>query len=296
MRAGSGPDADHSGNVKQFDFLKMDLERHSSGQARGEGFMSMLLIAAALREELDVALQLFPVRSKSKAGSITVWSAAQADRTLMFLKTGIGPRRSAHRVEKVLEEVRPSKILIIGYAGALDGRLRLGDIFIARKAILLLPQGHKDLPLAAPEPGGGAELHLWQDLYSAGCTAGLETNLGELLTSAHVIGDPQKKSLLFHQFGAQAVDMETAAIATVAAFQGIPIGCVRAISDTAQDDFLAPFASDSSDGFLGRVARLTSASNWPGSLQDWRERTAVARKSLHLFLSAYLQPRSVSEN
>jgi adenosylhomocysteine nucleosidase len=250
----------------------------------------MLLIAAALGEELDVGLRLFPVHSKSNPGGVTIWSAAHSDRTIVFLKTGIGPGRSAHRIEKVLQEVRPSKILVIGYAGALDSRLKVGDIFIARKAIPLSPQEHKDLPLAAPEPSGGAELHLWQDLHAAGCTAGLEINLGDLLTSAHIVGDPKQKNLLFHKFGAQAVDMETAAIAAVAAVHGVPIGCVRTISDTAQDNFLAPFAGDPSAGFFGRAAKLASAANWVGGYRDWRERTAVARKSLHLFLSAYLQP------
>jgi adenosylhomocysteine nucleosidase len=249
----------------------------------------MLLIAAALGEELDVPLRLFPVRSKSKSGGITIRSAAGSGGTILFVKTGIGPGRSAHRIDKVLQQVRPSKILIIGYAGALDGRLKVGDIFIARKAMTLLPQGHKDPPLSSPETGG-AELQLWPELHSAGSAAGLEINLGDLLTSDHVVGDPKQKILLFHQFRAQAVDMETAAIAAVAAAHGIPIGCVRAISDTAQDSFLAPFAGQPAAGFLTRASKLASAANWVDGYRDWREHAALARRSLHLFLSAYLQP------
>lgn len=250
----------------------------------------MLLIAAALGEELDVPLRLFPVRSKSKRGGFTIWSAAYSGGTILFFKTGIGPGRAAQRIRKVLQEVRPSKILVTGYAGALDGLLKVGDIFIARKAIPLLAQGFKDLPLMAPEPSGSAELDLWQDLYSAGRAAGLEIYSGDLLTSAHIVGDPKQKSLLFHQFGAKAVDMETAAIAAVAAAHGIPIGCVRTISDTAQDNFLAPYAGGSTAGLFAQASRLASAANWLGGYRGWREHTAVARKSLHLFLTAYLQP------
>jgi nucleoside phosphorylase len=250
----------------------------------------MLLIAAALGEELDVALKLYAARSKSRTGGITVWSATQSNKTILFLKTGIGPVRSARRVEQALKEVQPSKILVIGYAGALDSRMKPGDIIVARKAIPLQPQSHKGLPFTASEASGGTELLLWQDLKSAGCTASLEIYLGDLLTSAHVVGDPKQKNLLFSQFGAQAVDMETAAIAAVATDHGIPTGCVRAISDTAQDTFLAPFARDPSAGIFGQASKLTSVGKWADSYRNWRERTAVARKSLSIFLAAYLQP------
>ena len=38
--------------------------------------------------------------------------------------------------------------------------------------------------------------------------------------------------------------METAALAQVAAARDIPMDCVRAVSDEAGDDFLAPFSYD----------------------------------------------------
>ncbi len=250
----------------------------------------MLLIAAALGEELEVALRFFPLHSKSRVAGVALRRAlAPWDTTLLFLKTGIGPGRSARRVRKVLQEIRPAKVLVIGYAGALDPRLRVGDLMVPQKAISLLPQQSGDLPLKALKPGSGVDLLLWPDLHAAAGAAGLEINLGPLLTSAEAVGNPEQKSLLFRESGAQAVDMETAAIAALASDQGIPIGCVRVISDTAADRFLEPFVPDPSAGFARRASKLALPANWAEGYRQWRRRTAVARERLHLFLAAYLK-------
>jgi nucleoside phosphorylase len=54
---------------------------------------------------------------------------------------------------------------------------------------------------------------------------------GTILSSAHLIGDPQEKRRLGQAHEALAVDMESAALARICCRRGVPFGCLRTISD-----------------------------------------------------------------
>lgn len=96
----------------------------------------------------------------------------------------------------------------------------------------------------------------------ASLVASLATHVngGTLITTDEVIRTPEMKSSLHRAHGAVAVDMESAAVAHVAADSGIGFAAIRAISDGASDA-LPPgltVALDVQSGALraGGVARL----------------------------------------
>lgn len=60
-----------------------------------------------------------------------------------------------------------------------------------------------------------------------------------ILTVDHVVGDPAEKRALFGTTGADAVDMESAAVEKVCAEYGVSFLAVRAVSDTS-DTRLSP--------------------------------------------------------
>jgi adenosylhomocysteine nucleosidase len=60
-----------------------------------------------------------------------------------------------------------------------------------------------------------------------------------ILTVGHVVGDPAEKKALFETTGADAVDMESAAVQAVCTELGTPFLAVRAVSDTS-DTRLSP--------------------------------------------------------
>ena len=90
--------------------------------------MPMLMIAAALEEELETAKSLFPESERIQGERLKLWRAVRDGRTIGFLKTGVGPRRSAERLKQALKVTRPAHILVIGYAGALNPALKLGSL------------------------------------------------------------------------------------------------------------------------------------------------------------------------
>lgn len=248
----------------------------------------MLLIAAALQQELGIALQLCRQPARLRVAGVKAWQACHGAATFHFLKTGVGPVRADRQFRAFLDHYLPSEVLIVGYGGALDPALRLGDIVAVRRACLLGRAEGSELPLGQLPLEGTWELAGAESLVATAAAAGLRGIAADVLTSRHVIGLPAQKQELRETHGAAVVDMETATIARAAAAKGIPVSCVRAISDEAQDEFLAPFSYAPGQGTVERVTAVLTAGRWATRYRDWRGHSARAQESLRIFLSAYL--------
>lgn len=246
----------------------------------------MLLIAAAMEEELKAGMVHCQDQRRIRSQGGDLWRAARGDKTIYFLKTGVGPRRSAASLEETLKEITPSHVLVVGYAGALDPGLKLGDLVAVAKALAFsLDKNHPDWEHVQLE--GAFELSDCRALALSAESAGLNACIGDALSSSYVLGNPAHKRILYEQFHASIVDMETAALSRVAASREIPLSCIRAVSDEAQDTFLEPFSHDPSTNFPARAKKFLDT----GVIQTyqlWKDHAHVAGQSLSRFLSHYL--------
>ena len=109
-------------------------------------------------------------------------------------------------------------VVSAGVCGALDPRLRPGDLVIPDRVIDTAGMAH---PLAATHH------------RAAAARAGATAATGPLVTTREVVATPEAKASLFARSGAVAVDMESAVIAARAAQSGYPALVVRAVSDDA---------------------------------------------------------------
>ncbi len=247
-----------------------------------------MLIAAALQEELDTALGVCKGKRRASTCRLPLWAACCAGSELHFLRTGVGPLRAEERLRLALVHTKPSQILVIGYAGALEPTLKVGDLVVGQRAAIF-GESSDDLPIQDIELAGSWELAQRQALLDAAFRAGIRAHCGQLLTSPHIIGDPAQKLILRNRFEATAIDMETAALARVGSASGIGVSCVRAVTDEAGDEFLAPFSYDPGAGFRDRAAKVIAAGNWIRRCRDWRRRAALARSVLREFFRVYFQ-------
>jgi nucleoside phosphorylase len=247
----------------------------------------MLLIAAALQEELNIALSLCEDPQKIRLGGVEFWRAGRNGRTIQFLKTGVGPRRSAACLKEALRTLEVSDMLVLGYAGALDPELRLGTLVVVGKALAC--RIDKDRPdvenmilekTFALAPG--------DSLIRTSESLHLPVRRGDTLTSSHVWGNPEHKKILLRKFRTCIVDMETAALADVSENANIPLRCIRVVSDEAGDSFLEPFSYDPAAGIPKRAGRLLRKGNPVKVFRSWRSKASAARDSLSRFCSGFL--------
>lgn len=231
---------------------------------------TMLLVIAALSEELRIAQEL----CQGCASGV------------YLVKSGVGPRAAAIRLSRFLENHPVSKILAFGYAGALDPDLKVGDLVAVRRVLSIGENVAARTPLDQMEAEGSWELRP-DDL---GCL-GVGIRCGDVLTTPFIIGDPEQKKLLRARFQTAAVDMETGAFARVASAARIPFAAIRAITDEAEDSFLAPVSYDPASTLAGKAKKVVSAGHWLLRYKDWAARASVARESLRRFLTVYLKQK-----
>jgi len=247
---------------------------------------SMLLIAAALEEELKTGMALCQGIRKTDWRGGSLWEGTRGGRSIRFLKTGVGPKRCAGSLAEALKMIQASHIHVIGYAGALDPELKLGDLVAVRKALAIrVDKNRPQWEYARVRET--FDLTDGEALAASAKSAGLKSCVGDVLTSSHVLGSPAHKQLLGEKFRASIVDMETAALASVAASKSIPLSCIRAVSDEVQDTFLEPFSYDPSAPITVRARKLLDT-GMIQTIRAWKKNSSVAREHLSLFLAHYL--------
>jgi hopanoid-associated phosphorylase len=166
-----------------------------------------------------------------------------ADGTLLAV-SGIGFAAAAHAA-RALIEAGVTALASWGMAGGLDPALTAGTIFLPSHVI---SGDGADLPTACH----------WRERLAAALTAQQPIACGRLLSSTHALGAIADKAAAFGATGALAVDMESLAIAQIAATQGLPFIAVRVIVDTAQDALPAAVTAASRSGQL-QIWRLIGA-------------------------------------
>ncbi|MGB7599067.1 MAG: hypothetical protein WBM24_02080 [Candidatus Sulfotelmatobacter sp.] len=120
---------------------------------------------------------------------------------------GIGMQSARRAADAVIALYHPAQLHSVGFAGALNKSMRVGDIFS---------------PAVVIDARDGSRHHL---------TGGT----GTLLTFMAVADATQKRKLA-QAYSAAAVDMEAAAVAAAAQARGIAFGATKAISDELDFD------------------------------------------------------------
>ena len=153
---------------------------------------------------------------------------------------GMGPNRARHAADALVVE-GATALVSWGCAGGLQESILPGTLILPDK---ILTSDQKPLSVDIS----------WRERLLYRLQEHLHIVTGPLIESPSVLRSPPEKTALFERSGALAVDMESGAIARVAAAAQLPFLAVRAVSDSAGLTIPAPFLN-ATDGF-GRVRLL----------------------------------------
>ena len=194
-------------------------------------------------------------------------SAGLRGRQLWMVANGAGPARAAQAVDAAVPFCQAQAIVSLGFCGALDPALEIGRVFVATRIV-----------------SAGREFAVCLPQSDRPHTAGV------LVSLDHVAGTASEKRLLY-QAGAAAVEMEAAGVATRAAAYGLPLFCVKSVTDTAGESFVTDFNKAlRPDGHFGTIRILRSALGNPGAafpeLIRLRHSCRIAARKLGEFIVA----------
>ncbi len=199
------------------------------------------------------------------------------DGSLLWL-SGVGCDNAA-RAARALVAAGAGALLSWGVAGGLDPALGAGAV--------LLPTEVLGPAAAAGSPAlqRFATSRTWRERVAVALRPHAPLNHGALLSSVLPVAGAQLKARLFQDTGAVAVDMESAAVAQVAAEHHLPFITLRVIVDSASVTLPASVVRMLEPAHAGRSARwrawglLGAPRDW-GALLRLAQASRLARRAL----------------
>jgi adenosylhomocysteine nucleosidase len=199
----------------------------------------------------------------------------------LIIASGMG-RAAAAAGARRLVEAGAGALISWGLAGGLEPALAAGTIVLPSEVV-------------SPEGAVFATTSAWREQLRSAIAASQAVCGGRLLTCRQLVASPADKASVWRRMTAAAVDMESLAIAEVAAEHGLPFLAVRAVVDTAADT-LPPALIAAAAGAPGwGIGRLLGAlARAPGELPDflrlWRRHQAASRALAMVARSGALAP------
>jgi adenosylhomocysteine nucleosidase len=194
--------------------------------------------ARALGRARPTYAQARPAGAKGPASFANL--ATLSDGSMLAL-SGIGGA-AASMAANALIEAGVAALMTFGMAGGLDPTLEAGSLLLPAEVIA---RDGTRLPTA----------HAWRERLSAALSPHCAVLDGSVLSSDVSIASPRAKAEAFRETGAAAVDMESVAVARIAADHRLPYLCVRVIVDTAADALPRAVVAASREGRV-RIGRL----------------------------------------
>jgi adenosylhomocysteine nucleosidase len=241
-----------------------------------------IAIFGAVKEEIAGIKRAMNISDRVRLDKTDAWLGKWGQQNIVLVRSGVGKQRAEDSTLQVIERFQPKALISIGYAGAVQPELNVGDLVITNS--IIEENGEKD-----------RKYHLdpyWLDrARSIQFADGVKAVVGGLLTVNTVIHDPAAKRELGKRYCVQAVEMETCAIARVAEDKEVPLLSVRVISDRVDQELLDSSSFLGSDGEISTFKAGWYVLTHPSSLKNalsLRTQTQLATETMTRFLSDLL--------
>jgi len=179
-----------------------------------------------------------------KIGERTFYKGLNDKHELILVQSGLGKVNAAVVTTLLIEKFECEFLLFSGVAGGIDPEIEIGEVIIGDSLIQydygtlknkeMLPFRPGSIPIG--ELKNEIEYKLTPKIKRKIKSSLPNVRMGIILTGDVYVKCEYTQKKLFEKYGAQAIDMEGAAVAQVAEQFGIPSVVVRCLSDFAGAD------------------------------------------------------------
>jgi adenosylhomocysteine nucleosidase len=228
---------------------------------------------AGIKQEMQITHTL---RWKTGNAFVGEWQGVP----IVLVRSGMGRDRARQALVEIAEKWDLKEVISIGYAGALDPSLEVGDLIVADQVIEV------DISRLGEEM---KSYSLDKEIFKA--MAGVSGKI--LLTVDQVTATPEEKRELRDRYSAVAVDMETSALVAEAQARNLSFISVRAITDTAGQELIDCSHLVAEDGDVSKLKAGWHVITHPGDLKGMIELGQHA-KTATANLTEFLKPYFIS--
>src|SRR5262249_1872162 len=163
----------------------------------------MIAVTFALPAESSEFLRRLGNKSRADRNGISIVRGTINHHAIEVIHTGVGENSCRERIGKFLKNQQFAFLISAGFAGALDDRLQVNDVLVAKNFSTIDPkQAHSLL-------------------------SNLSIHADTMLTVPALIHSSEERKRIARESGGVAVDMETEFIARACAVHGIPLLSLR---------------------------------------------------------------------
>ena len=213
----------------------------------------MIGILCATPEELAALKARLALDPQAQAhGPTRVWTGRHGGQALALAQSGIGKVNAAAAATLLLSRFEARTLIFCGVAGGLDPALPVGALLLADRLAIhdygvmaggrLTATASGVIPLGAPALDAleavPAEVAAVLARLAARIAPRAEhpVRLGGVTTADYFLNCAVTRADLFARLGAQAIDMESGAVAQVARAWGVALYVIRTLSDLAGEE------------------------------------------------------------
>jgi len=185
-------------------------------------------IITAMPEEYRAVANSLGVAAAAQIGAFRASYFSLAGHEFLLVESGMGFTNAAKAAEMLVHDGHPDLIVTTGFCGGVAPELLAGNIVVAQEIIIANKDGFDAVPIQLSSIG--------QNFVARQAAEGKHVVGGTFISASVIMSKKRLTGMLSDSYSNPVVEMESGAIAMVAAENNIPLLAIRAVSDSAAEE------------------------------------------------------------
>ena len=189
-----------------------------------------IAVITAMPEEYRAVADSLGTATAAQIGTLRAGRFSQAGHEFLLVESGMGFHNAAKAAELLIRDGCPDLLVSAGFCGGIAPELLAGDVVVAKEIIIANDCGFEDIPVPLSPVG--------RNFVAFEAAEGNRTVGGTFVSTSVVTSKKRLAGMLHGSYPNPVVEMESGAVAIIAAENNIPLLAIRAVSDSAAEELL----------------------------------------------------------
>lgn len=187
-----------------------------------------IAVITAMPEEYRAVADSLGTVAAAQVGTLRAGRFSQAGHEIVLVESGMGFHNAAKAAELLVRDGRPDLLVLAGFCGGIAPELRAGDVVVAKGIIIVGAGGFEEVPVLLSPAG--------MNFVARQAVEGRRVVGGTFASTSVITSKRGLAVMLPDSFPNPVVEMESGAVAIIAAENNIPLLAIRAVSDCAAEE------------------------------------------------------------